>query len=62
MTQDESGSIQVIDRLTALLEALARNRDAVSLKVLAADTELHPSTAFRILASAIENGSGRARG
>ena len=56
MTQDESGSIQVIDRLTALLEVLARNRDAVSLKVLAADTELHPSTAFRILASATENG------
>jgi DNA-binding IclR family transcriptional regulator len=28
----------------------------VSLKVLAADTDLHPSTAFRILAAAIENG------
>ncbi|MHB8347521.1 MAG: IclR family transcriptional regulator [Acidiferrobacterales bacterium] len=56
MTQSESGSIQVIDRLTALLEALARNREAVSLKVLAADTGLHPSTAFRILASAVENG------
>jgi DNA-binding IclR family transcriptional regulator len=56
MTQYESGSVQVIDRLTALLEALARNRDAVSLKVLAADTGLHPSTAFRILASAVENG------
>jgi DNA-binding IclR family transcriptional regulator len=51
-----SGSIQVIDRLTGLLEAIARHRDPVSLKVLAADTELHPSTAFRILAAAIENG------
>jgi IclR family acetate operon transcriptional repressor len=56
MAHSESGSIQVIDRLTALLEAIARHRDPVSLKVLAADTGLHPSTAFRILAAAIENG------
>jgi len=56
MTTSEPGSIQVIDRLTALLEAIARHRDPVSLKVLAADTGLHPSTAFRILASATENG------
>jgi DNA-binding IclR family transcriptional regulator len=56
MTTSESGSIQVIDRLTALLEAIARHRDPVSLKVLAADTGLHPSTAFRILAAATENG------
>ena len=56
MPQSESGSIQVIDRLTALLVAIARHRDPVSLKVLAADTGLHPSTAFRILAAATENG------
>lgn len=56
MTKQETSSIQVIDRLTAVLEAIARNRDPVSLKVLAAETALHPSTAFRILASAIENG------
>lgn len=56
MTTSGSGSIQVIDRLTALLEVIARHRDPVSLKVLAADTGLHPSTAFRILAAAIENG------
>jgi DNA-binding IclR family transcriptional regulator len=56
MAHSETGSIQVIDRLTALLEAIARHRDPVSLKVLAADTGLHPSTAFRILAAAIENG------
>lgn len=56
MTPSEAGSIQVIDRLTALLEAIARHRDPVSLKVLAADSGLHPSTAFRILAAAIENG------
>ncbi|MDA8390144.1 MAG: IclR family transcriptional regulator [Gammaproteobacteria bacterium] len=56
MKTKEAPSIQVIDRLTALLEVLARNQDPVSLKILAADTALHPSTAFRILASAIENG------
>lgn len=50
------GSIQVIDRLVALLDALARNGCEASLKVLAAETGLHPSTAFRILASAGENG------
>ena len=50
------GRIQVIDRLVALLEALARNGGGASLKVLAAETGLHPSTAFRILASAAENG------
>jgi DNA-binding IclR family transcriptional regulator len=49
------GSIQVIDRLVALLEALARNGGEASLKVLVAETGLHPSTAFRILASAAEN-------
>ncbi|MCW8875082.1 MAG: IclR family transcriptional regulator, partial [Gammaproteobacteria bacterium] len=56
MANSDPGSIQVIDRLTALLEAIARHRDPVSLKVLAADTGLHPSTAFRILAAATENG------
>lgn len=43
--------IQVIDRSARLLEALARGPGSASLKVLAADTGLHPSTAFRILAS-----------
>ena len=56
MTTSAPGSIQVIDRLTSLLEAIARHRDPVSLKVLAADSGLHPSTAFRILAAAVENG------
>jgi len=58
-TQDQAAGgsgIQVIDRLAALLEALARNGGEASLKVLAAETGLHPSTAFRILASAGENG------
>lgn len=56
MTKANTSTIQVIDRLTTLLEAIARNRDPVNLKILSADTGLHPSTAFRILASAIENG------
>lgn len=51
-----ASGIQVIDRLVALLEALARNGGGASLKVLAAETGLHSSTAFRILASAAENG------
>jgi DNA-binding IclR family transcriptional regulator len=46
-----SSSIQVIDRMTLLLDAIARHDNHVSLKVLSAETGLHPSTAFRILAS-----------
>ncbi len=49
-------AIQVIDRMTALLEAIARYQHPVSLKVLSAETGLHASTAFRILASMTENG------
>jgi DNA-binding IclR family transcriptional regulator len=47
--------IQVIDRAVALLEALSRYPDPVSLKVLAAETGLHASTAHRILASLIQH-------
>lgn len=42
-------SIQVIERMSSLLDALANYPDPVSLKQLSADTELHPSTAHRIL-------------
>ena len=42
-------SIQVIERMSCLLDALANYPDPVSLKQLAADTQLHPSTAHRIL-------------
>jgi DNA-binding IclR family transcriptional regulator len=49
----ESGSaktsIQVIERMIRLLDALARHSNAASLKQLSADTGLHPSTAHRIL-------------
>lgn len=56
--------IQVVDRLARLLEAIANAREPVSLKYLSADTGLHPSTAFRILAALQQhdfvekNGSG----
>lgn len=42
-------SIQVIERMMSLLDALAANPDASSLKQLALATDLHPSTAHRIL-------------
>ena len=45
------GSIQVIERMMSLLDALAASPDPASLKQLAAATELHPSTAHRILAA-----------
>ncbi|HMZ12000.1 MAG TPA: IclR family transcriptional regulator, partial [Plasticicumulans sp.] len=51
-----TSSIQVIDRLARLLDAIAANNNPVSLKVLSAETGLHPSTAFRILASLAEHG------
>lgn len=47
----ESGktSIQVIERMVGLLDALAHYPDPVSLKELSTVTGLHPSTAHRIL-------------
>jgi DNA-binding IclR family transcriptional regulator len=53
--KDKTSSIQVIDRSVRLLDCIAHYRDPVTLKVLAADSGLHPSTAFRILASLQEN-------
>lgn len=47
--------IQVIDRMVSLLDALAAE-GGTSLKILAAETALHPSTAFRILDSMIRHG------
>ena len=49
-------SIQVIDRLALLLDAMARQGEPLSLKFLAADTGLHPSTAHRILSAMAEHG------
>jgi len=43
------GGIQVIERMMKLLDVLARDDTPTSLKQLALGTELHPSTAHRIL-------------
>ena len=48
-TDASKTAIQVIERLVSLLDALAEQPDAVSLKDLSARTGLHPSTAHRIL-------------
>ena len=56
MIAKATSSIQVIARAARLLDALAAHDQAVSLKTLAGITGLHPSTAFRILASLIEHG------
>jgi DNA-binding IclR family transcriptional regulator len=48
-------AIQVLDRAASLLEAIARYPEPVSLKVLCAETELHASTAHRILGSLVDN-------
>lgn len=45
----EKTAIQVIERMMNLLDALASSSDPVSLKDLARNTGLHPSTAHRIL-------------
>ena len=47
--------IQVIDRASLLLDAISRYSKPVKLKVLSAETGLHPSTAHRILQSLIDN-------
>lgn len=45
------GSIQVIERMMTLLDALAASPEPATLKQLATATDLHPSTAHRILAA-----------
>jgi DNA-binding IclR family transcriptional regulator len=52
----EKSTIQVIDRMSQLLDAIARYPRPVSLKILAAETGLHSSTAFRILSALTMNG------
>lgn len=56
MADKTTSSIQVIARVTRLLETIAIHDEPVSLKILSDTTGLHPSTAFRILASLIEHG------
>ncbi len=46
---DSRTSIQVIERMMSLLDVLTRSPEPASLKTLACETGLHPSTAHRIL-------------
>lgn len=46
---NEKTTIQVIERMVTLLDVLSRHHDPVSLKQLAIESDLHPSTAHRIL-------------
>jgi DNA-binding IclR family transcriptional regulator len=52
--EPSKSSIQVIERMMDLFDALARNADPVGLKQLAQSTGLHPSTAHRILNALVE--------
>jgi len=49
--RDARGGIQVIERMMKLLDVLSGHPDPVSLKQLALESALHPSTAHRILAA-----------
>lgn len=49
LAENSQISIQVIERMVSLLDALAQYPDPVSLKELSKVTGLHPSTAHRIL-------------
>src|SRR3569623_628085 len=48
-SDNDKTSIQVIERMVSLLDALALYPDPVSLKALSSITSLHPSPAHRIL-------------
>jgi DNA-binding IclR family transcriptional regulator len=52
---ESRNSIQVIERMTRLLEALARHANPVALKSLAQASSLHPSTAHRILGALVND-------
>lgn len=49
-------AIQVLDRAVSVLDALSHYAEPVPLKYLTADTGLHASTAFRILAALVAHG------
>jgi DNA-binding IclR family transcriptional regulator len=56
MDKQNTPSIQVIDRSARLMDAITQNDGSASLKILSAESGLHSSTAFRILASLIDIG------
>ena len=55
-TAEGKSSIQVIERMMKLLDVLAEHADPVTLKQLAIETGLHPSTAHRILGAMTHSG------
>lgn len=56
MAEQNTSRIQVLDRAIHILEAMARYSKPVKLKIMSAETGLHPSTVHRILHSLIDNG------
>jgi DNA-binding IclR family transcriptional regulator len=48
-SEEKTPTIQVLERAFSLLDVLASHQDPVSLKQIAEQTGLHPSTAHRIL-------------
>ena len=53
--KEAKSSIQVIERMMSLLDALAQHPVPVNLKQLAIETSLHPSTAHRILGVMVDS-------
>jgi DNA-binding IclR family transcriptional regulator len=53
--REAKSSIQVIERMMSLLDALAQHTTPVNLKQLANQTTLHPSTAHRILGVMVDS-------
>jgi DNA-binding IclR family transcriptional regulator len=49
--EEQKNPIQVIERMTRLLEVLAQHPEPLGLKQIAQYTQLHPSTAHRILSA-----------
>ncbi len=49
LARQRTPTVQVIERMMTLVDALAKERDPVTLKHLAAVSGLHPSTAHRLL-------------
>ena len=53
--KENKSSIQVIERMMSLMNALECHPTPVNLKQLASETKLHPSTAHRILAVMVQS-------
>ena len=53
--EEQKSPIQVIERMTRLLEVLAQHPEPLGLKQISQYTRLHPSTAHRILAVMVDH-------